>query len=232
MEQKKIKGTKKTYETQNKKVTKCNRYINLGVNTAFAVDDVVYVLSETEYNDLTATANANATVNISELKETLTEKEKEIAKLTRNITTLETSNTNLTNQIGANETAISELKELIQQKEKELSKYIAIDVDSVTNKLNELETENKDINKEIRTKTDYIVYLEQLQTDYTKLLAYYILYSEKYKSRNIFKRIANTDVDSDIAKPTLKHLDLKGNPTDKETAPTIPIVNKSDANSE
>lgn len=234
MEQKKIKGSKSSYYKQSEKrnIERTSKYINLGVNSAFDVGDVAFILSETEYTNLNELANTDATKEIAKLKETITELNKQIANLTDDKETLTTTNNDLANKLATSETQITELNNRIRQTEKELSKYTAINVDDLQQKATELETSNNELNKEIKTKTDYIVYLEQLQTDYTKLIAYHKLYFETYKHRNILKRIANTDVNSDIDKPMLKHLDFKGNPTNKDNAPIIATAKPTDANSE
>lgn len=224
MEQKKIKGTKKTQKNKNETITKCNRYINLGVNSTFEVGATAYILSETEYNDLNDKANVNDDNNITELKELLTDKEKEIAKLNDTITTLETSNNDLTVKVGAYETDISQLNLLIQQKETELSKYTAIDIDKLTNDKETLETENKELSKQLGIKTDYIVYLEQLQTDYKELINY-------FRNKNFLTPLLNAIGLSDIDKPQLKHIDMKGNKTDKNNEPILTESNSTDANS-
>ena len=233
MEQKKIKANKSKYykKSENKTVETTSKYINLGVNTAFNVGDIAFILNETEYNDLNNIANTDNAKEIAKLKETITELNKQIAKLTDDKETLTTTNNDLANKLATSETQITELNNRIRQTEKELSKYTAINVDDLQQKATELETSNNELNKEIKTKTDYIVYLEQLQTDFVKLIAYYNLYFETYKHRNILKRIANTDVNSDIDKPMLKHLDFKGNPTNKDNAPIIATAKPTDANS-
>ena len=227
MEQKKIKGTKKTQKNKNETITKCNRYINLGVNSTFNVGDDVYILSETEYTNLTDKATANDGVIISELKETITEKEKEIANLTAKITTLKTENKSLTNKVGnisELQQENTELNNLILSKEKELAKYNAIDIDKLTNDKETLETENKELSKQLGIKTDYIVYLEQLQTDYKELINY-------FRNKNFLTPLLNAIGLSDIDKPQLKHIDMKGNKTDKNNEPVLTESNSTDANS-
>lgn len=234
MEQKQIRGSKSSYykQSENKNIEKTSKYINLGVNSAFDVGDIAFILSETEYTNLNELANTDATKEIAKLNETISDLNKQITNLTNENTSLETINKSLSDANSELETKVSELNNTIQQTEKELSKYTAINVDDLQQKATELETSNNELNKEIKTKTDYIVYLEQLQTDYTKLIAYHRLYFETYKHRNILKRIANTDVNSNIDKPMLKHLDLKGNPTNKDNAPIIATVKPNDVNSE
>lgn len=234
MEQKQIKGSKSSYykQSEKKNIERTSKYINLGVNTAFDVGDIAFILSETEYTNLNELANTDATKEIATLNETISDLNKQITKLTNENTSLETTNKSLSNANSGLETKVSELNNTIHQKEKELSKYIAINIDNLQQKTTELKTSNNELNKEIKTKTDYIVYLEQLQTDYVKLIAYYRLYFKTYKHRNILKRITNTDVNSDIDKPMLKHLDFKGNPTNKDNSPIIANVKPSDANFE
>lgn len=55
MEQSQIKGSITTYfkKSENKNIERISKYINLGVNSKFNVNDVAYVLNETEYNILT-----------------------------------------------------------------------------------------------------------------------------------------------------------------------------------
>ena len=232
MEQKKIKGTKKTQKNKNETITKCNRYINLGVNSTFNVGDDAYILSETEYTSLTDKATANDDAIISELKETITEKEKEIANLTAKITTLETSNKDLTNQVGnisKLQQENTELNNLIRSKEKELAKYTAIDIDKLQQKATELETENKELSNKVTNRDEYIIYLELLQTDYKLLVQHLNNYLSLYKHRNIINRVINKDVASDIDKPQLEMMDFKGNISDEAKAPII-VIDKSNVN--
>lgn len=234
MEQKKITGSKSSYYSKSEKrnIERTSKKVNLGVNSAFDVGDVAYVLSETEYNDLIKLTNTDATKEITKLNETIKELNNKLNSLTNDNETLNNANKDLS-VINSNlEKEISQLKDLIYNKDKELTKYNAIDVDKLQQLTTELETTNKELNTEIKTKTDYIVYMEQMQTDFVKLLSYYNDYFKTYKNRNILKRIANTDVNSDIDKPMLKHLDLKGNPINKEDAPTIPIAKTDNAKSE
>lgn len=234
MEQKKIKANKSKYykKSENKTVETTSKYINLGVNTAFNVGDIAFILNETEYNDLNNITNTDNAKEIAKLKETISDLNKQIAILTDENKTISKTNSKLTATVGVNESEISKLNNLIHSKDKELAKYNGVNVDDLQHKATELETTNKELNTEIKTKTDYIVYLEQLQTDYTKLIAYHRLYFKSYKHRNILKRIANTDVTSDIDKPMLKHLDFKGNPTNKENAPIIATAKPNETKSD
>lgn len=234
MEQSRIKGKPSSYykKSENKTIEKISKYINLGVNSEFNVNDVAYVLSETEYTDLTGAVNTDAVKELTELKETLRVKETEITKLTDKITTLEASNKELSDTIGATETQLSELRQLIQQKEKELSKYSNIDVDKLQQIATELETTNKELLGKVTNRDEYIIYLELLQTDYKVLVQYLNTSLMLHKQRNLINRVINKDVASDMDKPQLEMIDSKGNVLADAEAPIITLnkdkVNKSE----
>ena len=80
MEQKKIKGSKSSYYKQSEKrnIERTSKYINLGVNSAFDVGDIAFILSETEYTNLNELANTDATKEIAKLNETISDLNKQI----------------------------------------------------------------------------------------------------------------------------------------------------------
>lgn len=227
MEQSQIKGKLSSYykQSENKTIEKTSKYINLGVNSSFDVGELAYILSETEYNDLTEIANTDTAKHIATLTETISELRTDIATLTDENNKLKASNNELVNTVGANETELSELRQLIQQKEKELSKYTAIDVETLQQKATELETENKELNKQLGIKTDYIVYLEQLQTDYKELINY-------QRNKKFLTPLLNAIGLTDIAKPQLKHLDMKGHLITSKNEPILTQKTETEPKSE
>ena len=241
MEQTKIKGNKSSYfkKSENKTIETISKIANLGVNSCFDVGDVVYVLSETEYNDLMETVNTDDAKEIAKLNETITLLKKEINTLTDDNNKLQATNKELTNTIGNNESDISklqqektELNDLILSKEKELSKYDAIDVEKLQQENTDFETTNKELLEKVTNRDEYIIYLELLQSDFKLLVQYLNTSLTLQKQRNFFNRVINKDVASDIDKPQLELIDFKGNVSDDADAPINAIVkskpNKSD----
>lgn len=216
MEQKQVKGSNSTYYHKKKKkeIKTTSKYINLGVNSLFNVDDIAYILSDEEYNSLT-----NDSKEIKELKQ-------QIDVLTNKCDDLLSSNKNLSDKVTAYENEITSLNQLISSKDKEISdnKINIEKYQQTKEKLEIANKENKELISNVVDRDNYINYLERVQSDYRVLIQYLNLYLEQYQQRNIIKRIANSDID--ITKPTLNYIDFKGNLSDNVTAPLIDVPKK------
>lgn len=71
----------------------------------------------------------------------------------------------------------------------------------------------------------YIIYLEQLQTDYKELLHY-------NRNKNFLTPLLNAFGLFDIVKPQLKHLDMKGHQLNKDNEPILTKATDTETNSE
>lgn len=234
MEQSQIKGSTTTYfkKSENKNIERISKYINLGVNSKFNVNDVAYVLNETEYNNLIDKANTDAVKQIAKLNETISELNKQITNLTDDKETLINTNNKLSNKLATYETQITELKQMNQQTAQEnktltnqLNKYVNIDVDKLQMKTETLTDENKDLLINIKEMDKYIIYLEQLQTDYKELINY-------NRNKNFLTPLLNAIGLSDVVKPQLKHLDMKGHQLNKDNEPILTKATDTETNSE
>lgn len=224
MEQKRIKGKQTSYykKSENKEIVRISKYINLGVNSAFDVDDTVIVLSAPEYDDLLSLANTDTAKAIAKNDETISELNNIVAKVTEDNNRLEFANMELLNTITDNETKLSELQAMVTELQVKLSKYDAIDVEHLQDMVNSLESNNTDLLNKVTNRDEYIIYLELLQTEYKLLLQYLNSYLKLYKQRGLINRIANKDV-TDIDKPQLEMIDFKGNVSDDAKAPIITV---------
>lgn len=216
MEQKQVKGSNSTYYNKSKKkeVKTTSKYINLGVNSLFNVDDMAYILSDKEYNSLT-----NDNKEIKELKQ-------QIDVLTNRCNDLLSSNKELSDKVTAYDNEITSLNQRISSKDKEISDN-NINIEKYQQAKKDLEIanqENKELISDVMDRDNYINYLERVQSDYRVLIQYFNLYLEQYQQRNIIKRVTNADVD--ITKPTLNYIDFKGNISDNVSAPLIEVPKK------
>lgn len=234
-----IKGNKSKYfkKSENKEVTITSKYINLGVNSDFDLKETVYILSETEYKELTDINNTDTAREIAITKDNLNDmtnkyndviaeldnKETTIKELENKINILTAGNDDKDNTIKGCENQITTLK-------KELKIYTGVNLEELQQNIKDSETLIKTLNKEIKTKTDYIIYMEQLQTDYIKLIAYYNNFIDKYRTRNIINRIINTSVNLDT--PQLKHIDIKGDILKDSSEPVILMAPINSSNKE
>lgn len=216
MEQKQVKGSNSTYYNKSKKkeVKTTSKYINLGVNSLFNVDDMAYILSDKEYNSLT-----NDNKEIKELKQ-------QIDVLTNRYNDLLSINKELSDKVTAYDNEITSLNQMISSKDKEISDN-KINIEKYQQTKEDLEIankENKELISDVMDRDNYINYLERVQSDYRVLIQYFNLYLEQYQQRNIIKRVTNADVD--ITKPTLNYIDFKGNISDNVSAPLIEVPKK------
>ena len=224
MEQRQIKATKKKYFNKklNQDIVKFNLYINLGVNTDLKKDETVIILTDKEYKEL---INNNGNKEINNLNETIKELNNNINNVTADNQQLQDINTDLNNTVANLETEITELNNLIQQKETELSKYNAIDIETINTKLNELETNNKELETLINSKNDDIIYLMELKGELKQLI-------NLYESKGVINSILRAVGLSDIDETQFNLIDKHGNQLKEVEAPIIPTINKSDIISE
>ena len=137
MEQKQVKGSNSTYYNKSKKkeVKTTSKYINLGVNSLFNVDDMAYILSDKEYNRLT-----NDNKEIKELKQ-------QIEVLTNRCNDLLSSNKELSDKVTVYDNEITSLNQMISSKDKEISDN-KINIEKYQQTKEDLEIANKE-NKEL-----------------------------------------------------------------------------------
>ena len=220
-----IKGNKSSYykKTEKKTVTTTSKYVNLGVNSLFDVGDIVYVLGDKEYDDLTS-SNIDVLMN-------------EIEQLKEENRTLKDSNNVLSDKLTASDNEIITLNATITMQEKKLSKYNDVDIDQLNQSIMELNNKNgrlhdekdnlqneKDkLNKEIHDKDDEIKHMGEVQADYRVLIQYLNDYINQQHNRHIFQRIINTIVELD--RPALQQIDFNG---DIKESVTIPATIKED----
>jgi len=256
VERRVIKGSPKSYvrQSDDKKITKCSRYITLGVNCSLNKGDKAVILREDDYNSL-----VNNTVNdsvVNELKEELSNKEDNIKQLTDKVNELLMTNNKLSNDIDK---LTDDVDRLTDDNTK-----LSDDIDKLNNDLSIKEDGMKDLNTKLANKEDEISIINRKLAKYTaydmeelltkskeleSLKYYYIgLQSEKIeykdvinylnsentllKKRGILQRIFNKDVTTDIDKPTLKLIDLQGNSLDKSNDNSNDIISKKSPNSE
>lgn len=185
LEKRTVKGSRKKNirQSDKKEVVKCSRYITLGVNSIFKVDDKVVIMGIDDYKQLDdATAN-NDTIN--NLNDIITNKDAEIKELNNQLEALQKSNEDLTSEIAI--------------LNKELDKYSAYNIAELLHKANRLDTYNR-LNK----------VQDEAIKEYKDIVRYYKDYIQELKNRGLFGRIRNIDVASNIDEPPLKFIDLNG----------------------
>ncbi len=215
-----IKGNKTTYfkKSENKTVETISKYVNLGVNSCFSIDDDVVILSETDYNKLMKEINTDAVDEIDKLNETIAELNKQITKLTND-------NDIINNKLSTKQQEINKLNNIITDKDNELNKYNDADVDKLNETIADLTDDNKELLETLSDRQTYIIYLEQMQTDYKDIINY-------HRNKNILTPLLNAIGLSDIDKPQLKHLDIKGNKLTKTNEPILTKGKETETHSE
>ena len=222
MEQKKVKGSKTSYynKSEKKKIERVSKQVNLGVNSAFDVGDIAYVLSDDEYKELIDNNTGNDEL-MNDIKQLRDDNNK-----------LDATNKELSDKVAALSDEVASLTAMISEQEQELNKYSNIDIDKLNQSINKLEIANKELSSKVTNRDEYIIYLELLQSDYKLLIQYLNICNDLKDKRNFFNRMINKDVASDVDKPSLDLIDFKGNVSDKENAPIIHINSNKDVNSE
>lgn len=187
-----IKGNKTKYynKTDDKEVVKYSKYVNLGVNSCFNIDDDVVVISKKEYDDLTAT-NGNETEIIKELNNLIDDKDNKITNLTDKMAELnrEIGNINNTNTNNANKIA-----------------DLTTELKAVELELTELKTIMKQYNI---THADE---LGNLIAEFRVILNYLSDCIVAYETQGRFKRFLKKTPTLDIVKQPTKLIDYRGNP--------------------
>ena len=222
MEQKEVRGSKTSYynKSEKKTIERISKLINLGVNSPFNVGDIAYILSDDEYKELIDNNTGN-----DELMN-------DIKRLSDDNNKLDATNKELSDKVAALSDEVASLTAMISEQEQELNKYSDLDIDKLNQSINDLEIANKELSSKVTNRDEYIIYLELLQSDYKLLIQYLNICNDLQDKRNVFNRLINKDVASDIDKPTLELIDFKGNVSDKENAPIINITSNKDVNSE
>lgn len=207
-----IKGNKTKYfkKSENKEVTKYSKYVNLGVNSNFKLDDIVAVLLINDYDNLIANNinsdelnNANET--IKELNKEIDSKDKAIANLSNVNEDLTKDLANATKENATTLSAIANLKDEINSKDVKLTEIMTILKQYNIKEFEELST---------------------LLNDYKVALNYLSDCIVAYETQGRFKRFLKENPTSDIRKPPLKLIDYRGN---KAIAPSGEIkANKID----
>lgn len=192
-----IKGNKTKYfkKSENRKVATISKYINLGVNSDFNIDDVVAVLPINEYETLIA--NNTNDDELNKLNETITDLNKELSDKETAITNLNNTNERLTKELAelnkenaTNLSAMVNLKDVINGKDKKLTEIMAI-------------LKHYDIKQ--------IDDLNTLLSEYKIALSYFSDCLVAYEKQGRFKRFLKENPTNEIAKPPLKLIDYKGN---------------------
>ena len=189
----KIKGKKTTYSTADgNKVVKYSKTINLGVNSNFNIDDDVVVIAKTEYEEIIK-GNGNdikANETIKELNNTIDDKNTTIGNLTSKVDELKDRIQQATNTNANNLNEISKLKDDINKMSNELTEYIT------TLKPYEINTADG---------------LGNLLGDFRVILNYLMDCLTAYEKQGRVKRFFKQNPTLDIAKPSTKLIDYRGN---------------------
>lgn len=208
-ERKTVKGNNITYNKKDGKVNKINKYLNLGVNSLFNVDDEVIIISADDFDSI-ATADAPTTDDktlldeISKLEKTIEDKDNEIKQLKDSYSKLNDSVDEVKALLLSKDSTIDEL-------EKKLVKYDAVDVDEFKEKLASLNKQNDDLNSELRKSNKIIMMLQNQKMEYKDLVNYNIRIADAYKNQGMLNKLLGRDATAEIIKPNLKLLDESGN---------------------
>ena len=208
-ERKTVKGNNITYNKKDGKVNKINKYLNLGVNSLFNVDDEVIIISADDFDSI-ATADAptpddkSLLDEISKLEKTIEDKDNEIKQLKDSYSKLNDSVDEVKALLLSKDSTIDEL-------EKKLVKYDAVDVDEFKEKLTSLNKQNDDLNSELRKSNKIIMMLQNQKMEYKDLVNYNIRIADAYKNQGMLNKLLGRDATAEIIKPNLKLLDESGN---------------------
>lgn len=208
-ERKTVKGNNITYNKKDGKVNKINKYLNLGVNSLFNVDDEVIIISADDFDSI-ATADAPTTDDkslldeISKLEKTIEDKDNKIKQLKDSYSKLNDSVDEVKALLLSKDSTIDEL-------EKKLVKYDAVDVDEFKEKLASLNKQNDDLNSELRKSNKIIMMLQNQKMEYKDLVNYNIRIADAYKNQGMLNKLLGRDATAEIIKPNLKLLDESGN---------------------
>ena len=185
LEKRTVKGSRKKNirQSDKKEVVKCSRYITLGVNSIFKVDDEVVIISIDDYKQLNNVTADNNTIN--NLNDIINNKDAEIKELTNKLEALQNTNDELTSEIA--------------MLNNEVDKYSAYNIAELLQKANRLDTYTR-LNK----------VQDEAIKEYKDIVRYYKDYIQELKSRGLLGRIRNIDVASNIDEPPLKFIDLNG----------------------
>lgn len=185
LEKRTVKGSRKKNirQSDKKEVVKCSRYITLGVNSIFNVNDEVVIISIDDYKQLNNVTADNNTIN--NLNDIINNKDAEIKELTNKLEALQNTNDELTSEIA--------------MLNNEVDKYSAYNIAELLQKANRLDTYTR-LNK----------VQDEAIKEYKDIVRYYKDYIQELKSRGLFGRIRNIDVASNIDEPPLKFIDLNG----------------------
>lgn len=188
-----IKGKKTTYNTADgNKVVKYSKTVNLGVNSAFNIDDEIVVIAQTDYNELIKDNGNDIKANetIKELNNTLDDKEIIINNLRNEVAELKDQIQQATNTNNNNLNEISQLKDDINKMSNELTEYIT------TLKPYDINTADG---------------LGNLLGDFKVILNYLMDCLTAYEKQGRIKRFFKQNPTLDIAKPPTKLIDYRGN---------------------
>lgn len=196
-----IKGNKTKYynKTDDKEIVKYSKYINLGVNSNFNIDDNVVVLSKKYYDELMGNNNNEIKLsetikelsnNNDELMELIKIKDNEIGNLTADNSKLkdQLQQTTITNANKSDK--ITKLTETTSALEQQLTEYKAT-------------LKQYDIN----TADD----LNNLIDEYKIILNYLNDCIIAYETQGRFKRFLKENPTIDIVKPPTKLINYRGN---------------------
>lgn len=210
-EKKIVKGTSKKYKTVNGiEKESVSKRIDLGVNSAFDVDDEVVVLSIDDFNKLT---NDNAD-EIHVLKNISSGKDDTIAELNASNDKLNQKLQNkldlindITDKLKASEKKVKELESDVSALKEKADKYDAVDVDDLKSKSDELD---KTKNAIIKLQNDMILVIDIIG-DYKLLVDYKDnIITALNKQGFLDKYIRSKDVTDDLKEPALKNIDTAG----------------------
>lgn len=189
-----IKGNKTKYynKTDDKEIIKYSKYVNLGVNSSFNIDDKVVVMAKQYYDDLMA-------VNDDDIK------------LNETIKELSNNNDELMELLEIKDNNIDELRDQLQQSTNTNANK-SDEIINLTNSLAEVEqqlTEFKTILKQydITTSDD----LNNVFGEFRVILNYLNDCLIAYEKQGRIKRFLKENPTSDIVKPATKLLDYRGN---------------------
>lgn len=188
-----IKGKKTTYSTADgNKVVKYSKTVNLGVNSAFNIDDKIVVIAQTDYEELIKDNGNDIKANetIKELNNTIDDKETIINNLTNDVAELRDQIQQATNTNNNSLNEISKLKDDIKQMSNELTKYVT------TLKPYDINTADS---------------LGDLLGDFRVILNYLMDCITAYEKQSRVKRFFKHNPTIDIAKPPTKLIDYRGN---------------------
>ena len=189
-----IKGNKTKYynKTNETEIIKYSKYVNLGVNSNFNIDDEVVVIAKQYYNDVIAVNNDD--IKLNETIKELSNNNDELMEL------LELKNNN-----------IDELRDQLQQSTNTNANK-SDEIINLTNSLAEVEqqlTEYLTILKQynITTSDD----LNRIFGEFRVILNYLNDCIIAYEKQGRIKRFLKKNPTSDIVKPATKLLDYRGN---------------------